>query len=169
MLGTNRLYSRTIGEREEVVKHKCRFVAQGFRQFKGLHYEESSSPTLAAASIRMALATAAAMDMMLRHTAFEQAYLLADVDTEIYIELPEEYREFPDAVGKLNKAIYGLEEGVDDKEFRFLRTVIVTAAFHRGFSHQRRHKLTNFFNLPALGRRQPPYVVLQHSGDLCFW
>ena len=52
-----------------------------------------------------------------------------------------------------------------DKEFRYLRTVRVTAAVHRGFSHQR---LTNFFNLPALGRRQPPYVVLRLCGDLCF-
>jgi len=29
--------------------------------------------------------------------------------------------------------------------------------------------LTNFFNLLALGRRQPPYIVLRLSGDLCFW
>ncbi len=28
--------------------------------------------------------------------------------------------------------------------------------------------LTNFFNLLALGRRQPPYIVLRLSGDLCF-
>ena len=56
----------------------------------------------------MALATAAVMGMELRHIDFERAYLLADVDTGIYIELPEEYREFPDAVGKLNKAIYDL-------------------------------------------------------------
>ena len=53
----------------------------------------------------MALATAAVMDIELRRIDFEQAYLLADVDTEIYIELTEEYREFPDAVEKLNKAI----------------------------------------------------------------
>ena len=57
-----------------------------------------------------------------------------------------------------------------DKEFRYLRTVIVTAAVHRGFSYQLcRNLLTNFFNLPALGRRQPPYVILRISGDLCFW
>ena len=108
MLGTKRLNSRKIGERGEVVKHKCRFVAQGFRQIKGLHYEESSSSTPAAASIRMVLAIAAVMDMELRHIDFEQAYLLADVDTEIYIEQPEEYRESLDAVEKLNKAIYDL-------------------------------------------------------------
>jgi hypothetical protein len=56
-----------------------------------------------------------------------------------------------------------------DKEFRYLRTVIVTAAVHRGFSHQLLHRITDSLNLPALGRRQPPYVVLQLSGDLCFW
>ena len=55
-----------------------------------------------------------------------------------------------------------------DKEFRYLRTVIVTAAVHRGFSHQLLQRITNFLNLPALGRRQPPYIVLQLSGDLCF-
>ncbi len=56
-----------------------------------------------------------------------------------------------------------------DKEFRYLRTVIVTAAVHRGFSRQLRFWLTNFLNLPALGRRQPPYCVFRLGGDLCFW
>ncbi len=57
-----------------------------------------------------------------------------------------------------------------DKEFRYLRTVIVTAAVHRGFSRQLQAcALTDFFNLPALGGRQPPYIVLRLSGDLCFW
>jgi hypothetical protein len=42
-----------------------------------------------------------------------------------------------------------------DKEFRYLRTVIVTAAVYRGFSSE---LITPPFNLPALGRRQPLYV-----------
>src|ERR1043165_2623732 len=47
-----------------------------------------------------------------------------------------------------------------DKEFRYLRTVIVTAAIHWGFDSQLRAcALTAPLNLPALGRRQPPYVV----------
>ncbi len=57
-----------------------------------------------------------------------------------------------------------------DNEFRYLRTVIVTAAVHRGFGRQLLNKLiTNFLHLPALGRRQPPYIVFQLCGDLCFW
>ncbi len=51
-----------------------------------------------------------------------------------------------------------------------LRTVIVTAAVHRGFGRQLlTYAITNFLNLPALGRRQPPYIVLRLCGDLCFW
>ncbi|KAG9455494.1 hypothetical protein H6P81_000002 [Aristolochia fimbriata] len=43
-----------------------------------------------------------------------------------------------------------------DKEFRYLRTVIVTAAVHRGFGRRLPcHQVTNFLDLPALGGRQP--------------
>jgi len=62
-------------------------------------------------------------------------------------------------------------QNLPDKEFRYLRTVIVTAAVHRGFGRQlpkTKVFVTNFFNLPALGRRRPPYIVLRLSGDLCF-
>ncbi len=45
-----------------------------------------------------------------------------------------------------------------DKEFRYLRTVIVTAAVYRGFSSK---LCTSPFNLPALGRRQPLYFRLR--------
>ena len=57
-----------------------------------------------------------------------------------------------------------------DKEFRYLRTVIVTAAVHWGFSSVLHlERLTPPINLPALGRRQPLYITLRFSRDLCFW
>jgi hypothetical protein len=57
---------------------------------------------------------------------------------------------------------YAIRAGrnLPDKEFRYLRTVIVTAAIHWGFNSELRAcALTPPLNLPALGRRQPPYVV----------
>ncbi|KAL8116117.1 hypothetical protein AgCh_022567 [Apium graveolens] len=46
------------------------------------------------------------------------------------------------------------------------KTVIVTAAVHRGFGHRLPcHQVTNFLDLPALGRRQPPYMVLRLYGS----
>ncbi len=56
-----------------------------------------------------------------------------------------------------------------DKEFRYLRTVIVTAAVHRGFGSKLwRYRRTSPFNLPALGRLQPLYFSLRFSRDLWF-
>ena len=75
---------------------------------KGLHYHESSSPTPTASSMKAVLATATLKNWELRHIDVEQAYLQADIDEEIYIELPEGYRTFPNAVGLLSKVIYGL-------------------------------------------------------------
>ncbi len=56
-----------------------------------------------------------------------------------------------------------------DKEFRYLRTVIVTAAVYWGFILDRRGKpLSPPFNLPAPGRCQAIYVIFQFSIALCF-
>ncbi len=69
---------------------------------------------------------------------------------------------------------YAIRAGrnLPDKEFRYLRTVIVTAAVYRGLVSELRKSedsLTPPRNLPAPGRRQPLYVVLRLSRDLCFW
>ena len=60
-------------------------------------------------------------------------------------------------------------QNLPDKELRYLRTVIVTAAFYRGFSRKLQPcGLTSFLNLPTAGRRQSVYVSLRFSTDLCF-
>ena len=67
---------------------------------------------------------------------------------------------------------YAIRAGrnLPDKEFRYLRMVIVTTAVYWGLSSQlRSEELTSPLNLPAPGRRQSVYIVLQLSTDLCFW
>ena len=68
---------------------------------------------------------------------------------------------------------YAIRAGrnLPDKEFRYLRTVIVTAAVHRGFNSKLRppcDELTSPFNLPAPGRRQPLYVVFDFAETCVF-
>ena len=55
-----------------------------------------------------------------------------------------------------------------DKEFRYLRTVIVTAAVYWGLSSKLSLALTSPLNLPAPGRRQPIYFTFRFCIDLCF-
>ncbi len=67
---------------------------------------------------------------------------------------------------------YAIRAGrnLPDKEFRYLRTVIVTAAVYRGLgSELRSEELTLPRNLPAPGRRHSVYVVLRLSTLLCFY
>ena len=57
-----------------------------------------------------------------------------------------------------------------DKEFRYLRTVIVTAAVYWGFySELQPCGLTPPINLPAPGRYQALYFIFRFCKALCFW
>ena len=56
----------------------------------------------------MVLGIAAVKDWELRQLDVDMAYLEANVKEELYIELPEDYRNSCDQVGRLQKAMYGL-------------------------------------------------------------
>ena len=68
---------------------------------------------------------------------------------------------------------YAIRAGrnLPDKEFRYLRTVIVTAAVYRGFGSKLRAStrltLTSPLNLPAPGRRQCVYGALCGLAHTC--
>ena len=68
-----------------------------------------------------------------------------------------------------NRYAFRAGRNLPDKEFRYLRTVIVTAAVYWGLSSLLRITLTSPLNLPAPGRRQPLYFIFRFSRDLCFW
>src|SRR5690606_17162732 len=68
---------------------------------------------------------------------------------------------------------YAIRAGrnLPDKEFRYLRMVIVTTAVYRRLDSQLRppkRGLTGPLNVPAPGRRQSVYSVLRLRTDLCF-
>ena len=70
-----------------------------------------------------------------------------------------------------NRYAFRAGRNLPDKEFRYLRTVIVTAAVYWGLSSDLR---TNLFllspplNLPAPGRRQLLYFPFRVRRNLCF-
>ena len=68
-----------------------------------------------------------------------------------------------------NRYAFRAGRNLPDKEFRYLRTVIVTAAVYWGFNSTLLLSITSPLNLPAPGRRQLLYIVLRLSRNLCFW
>ena len=83
--------------------------------------------------------------------------------TDTTISLSSRLRQRPDH--------YTIRAGrnLPDKEFRYLRTVIVTAAVYRGLGSPLRQRLTDPRDLPAPGRRQTLYFASRLGRVLCFW
>ena len=84
--------------------------------------------------------------------------------TDTTISLSSRLRQRPDH--------YTIRAGrnLPDKEFRYLRMVIVTTAVYRGLNSPLHPEgLTDPLNLPAPGRRQCIYSGFRLRMHLCFW
>ena len=82
--------------------------------------------------------------------------------TDTTISLSSRLRQRPDH--------YTIRAGrnLPDKEFRYLRTVIVTAAVYWGFNSTLLLSMTSPLNLPAPGRCQAVYWIFRFGTALCF-
>jgi hypothetical protein len=70
-----------------------------------------------------------------------------------------------------NRYAFHAGRNLPDKEFRYLRTVIVTAAVYRGFGSKLlmpEGTITSSLNRPAPGRRQTLYFGFRLRRALCF-
>lgn len=105
-------YKTKYDERGVKVKRKARLSAGGHRQVAGRDYHESYAPTGAMATTRIAASVAAARGMASRQFDVVGAYLNSPLEEELYMEVPDGFREGREGmVLKLKKALYGLVQG----------------------------------------------------------
>lgn len=94
----------------EVERYKARLVAKGCSQRYGIDYEETYSPVVRYATIRMILAMAAEYELYVHQLDVSTAYLNGDLDEDIYMRQPEIYDDKSGYVLKLKKSLYGLKQ-----------------------------------------------------------
>ena len=75
-------------EQAYCVKTKSRLVAKGFSQVAGVDYNETTSPTPAAAHVKMIAAVANEKDLPVYHLDVSQAFVQAPLREEIFLGLP---------------------------------------------------------------------------------
>lgn len=93
-----------------VDRFKIRIVACGYDQIEGIDYDFKYSPTLSQASLKLLLIIAQILSLFVWSIDIKTAYLYGDLDKEVYMELPNEFRTDNDFVCKLRKSIYGLKQ-----------------------------------------------------------
>jgi hypothetical protein len=93
-----------------IAKRKARLVARGFTQQYGIDYNETFSPTLKQDSLRVVTALAAKYHYKIYQIDIKAAYLNAELDEDIYLEIPEGATAYKRGYWKLRKALYGLKQ-----------------------------------------------------------
>nr|GEY96417.1 retrovirus-related Pol polyprotein from transposon TNT 1-94 [Tanacetum cinerariifolium] len=95
-----------------VLKNKARLVADGFKQEKGVDFEESFSLVARIEAIRIFIANVAHKNMMIFQMVVKMTFLNGELKEAVYVFQLEGFidQDNPSHVYKLKKALYGLKQ-----------------------------------------------------------
>eukprot|EP00833_Pecoramyces_ruminatium_P015598 jgi/Orpsp1_1/1189630/evm.model.d7180000073350.1 len=117
-------------DKGNIIKCKARLVARGFSQILGIDYVDTFSPTLKQDSLRIITALATYYKFNIYQLDIKAAYLNAELNEEIYMEIPEGSEDFGKGYWRLRKAIYGLKQAGRMWNYK-IDSVLLELGFYR--------------------------------------
>lgn len=121
------------GDTGEKDRFKARLVARGFKQRKGIDYEEVYAPVARADSCQVLFVKAAKENLEMMQFDIKTAFLYGELKENIWIELPDGPWPKGHRV-KLQKSLYGLKQSPNCQN-RKLDTVLKSFLMERSSSN----------------------------------
>ncbi|GJZ86999.1 retrovirus-related pol polyprotein from transposon TNT 1-94 [Tanacetum coccineum] len=127
------IYKVKLDELGGILKNKDRLVARGYRQEEGIDFEESFAPVARLEAIRIFLAFAAHMNMVVYQMDVKTAFLNGNLREEVYVSQPDGFvdPDNPNHVYKLKKALYGLKQA-PRAWYDMLSSFLISQDFSKG-------------------------------------
>ncbi|GJW05412.1 retrovirus-related pol polyprotein from transposon TNT 1-94 [Tanacetum coccineum] len=106
------IYKVKLDELGGILKNKARLVARGYRQEEGIDFEESFAPVARLDAIRIFLAYASHMNMVVYQMDVKMTFLNGIMREEVYVSQPDRFvdQDNSNHVYKLKKDLYGLKQ-----------------------------------------------------------
>lgn len=104
------VYKIKMGSYGVTYKYKARLVAKCFPQVQEIDYTDTFAPVANMDSIHLVLALAASKHWEVLHMDVKSAFLLGDLEKEIYIKQIEGYIDDHPLVCRLRESLYGIKQ-----------------------------------------------------------
>ncbi|GJW57670.1 retrovirus-related pol polyprotein from transposon TNT 1-94, partial [Tanacetum coccineum] len=106
------IYKVKLDELGGILKNKARLVARSYRQEEGIDFEESFAPVSRLEAIRIFLAFASHMNMVVYQMDVNIAFMNGNLRKEVYVSQPDGFvdKDNPNYVYKLKKALYWFKQ-----------------------------------------------------------
>ncbi|GJR55065.1 retrovirus-related pol polyprotein from transposon TNT 1-94 [Tanacetum coccineum] len=127
------IYKMKLDELGGVLKNKARLVAIDYRQEEGIDFKEYFAPVARLEAIRVFIAFAAHMNMVVYQMDVKTVFLNGILHEEVYVSQPDGFvdPENPNHVYKLKKALYGLKQA-PRAWYNLLSSFLLSQKFTKG-------------------------------------
>ncbi|GJV88672.1 retrovirus-related pol polyprotein from transposon TNT 1-94 [Tanacetum coccineum] len=127
------IYKVKLDELGGILKNKALLVACGYRQEEGIDFEEYFAPVARLEAIRIFLAFAAYINMVVYQMDVKTAFLNGNFREEVYVSQPDGFMDpdNPNHVYKLKKAIYWLKQA-PRAWYDMLSSFLISQDFSKG-------------------------------------
>ncbi|GJT63888.1 retrovirus-related pol polyprotein from transposon TNT 1-94 [Tanacetum coccineum] len=127
------IYKVKLDELGGILKNKARLVARGYLQEEGIDFEESFAPVARLEAIRIFLAFAAHMNMVVYQMDVKTAFLNGNLREEVYVSQSDRFVDPYNLnhVYKLKKALYGLKQA-PRAWYDMLSSFLISQDFSKG-------------------------------------